>query len=87
MELCLDQRNVVLASRAVFIRFPISPVYAASQLDISPDELRVELRPEFRKSETQKQQVFLADNLANGAGYCRHLGEVDDAKGEPFPAD
>ena len=55
--------------------------FAASQLDISPDELRVELRP-VAEGETQKQQVFLADNLANGAGYCRHLGELDDT-GEP----
>ena len=55
--------------------------FAASQLDILPDELRVELRP-VPEGETQKQQVFLADNLANGAGYCRHLGELDDT-GEP----
>ena len=55
--------------------------FAASQLDISPDELRVELRP-MPEGETQKQQVFLADNLANGAGYCRHLGELN-AAGEP----
>ena len=56
--------------------------FAASQLDISPDELRVELRP-VAEGETQRQQVFLADSLANGAGYCRHLGERD-AAGEPF---
>jgi hypothetical protein len=56
--------------------------FAARQLDISPDELRVELRP-VAEDETQKQQVFLADSLANGAGYCRHLGELD-ATGEPF---
>ena len=55
--------------------------FAASQLDISPDELSVELRP-MVEGETQKQQVFLADNLANGAGYCRRLGELDDT-GEP----
>ena len=56
--------------------------FATSELDISPSELRVELRP-MAEGETQKQQVFLADSLANGAGYCRHLGEHDD-KGEPF---
>ena len=56
--------------------------FAASELDVSPSELRVELRP-MAEGETPKQQVFLADNLANGAGYCRHLGERD-AKGEPF---
>ena len=56
--------------------------FAASQLDISPDELRVEIRP-VADGKTQKQQVFLADNLANGAGYCRHLGGVNNV-GEPF---
>ncbi len=56
--------------------------FAARQLDISPDELRVEIRP-MVEGETQKQQVFLADNLANGAGYCRHLGELDTT-GKPF---
>ena len=56
--------------------------FAASELDVSPSELRVELRP-MAEDETPKQQVFLADNLANGAGYCRHLGERG-AKGEPF---
>ena len=54
--------------------------FAARELDVSPSELRVELRP-MAEGETQKQQVFLADNLANGAGYCRHLGG-HDAKGE-----
>ena len=54
--------------------------FAARELDVSPSELRVELRP-MAEGETQKQQVFLADSLANGAGYCRHLGERD-AKGE-----
>ena len=47
--------------------------FAASRLDVAPNELRVEIRP----IETHKQQIFIADSLANGAGYCRYLGEHD----------
>ena len=54
--------------------------FAANQLDVSPNELRVEIRP-VEEDGNRKQQVFIADALANGAGYCRHLGEFD-AKGE-----
>ena len=54
--------------------------FAANQLDISANELRVEIRP-VEENGNHKQQVFIADALANGAGYCRHLGEFD-AKGE-----
>ena len=55
--------------------------FVASKLDVSPDELRIEIRPmPLKKEGIDKQQVFIADALANGAGYCRHLGE--DANGE-----
>ena len=58
--------------------------FVASQLDISPDELRVEIRPMSIEEEgTYKQQIFIADALANGAGYCRHIGETD-SEGKPF---
>ena len=58
--------------------------FVASQLDVSADELRVELRPiPAEKEGTYKQQIFIADALANGAGYCRHIGEVD-SEGKPF---
>ena len=58
--------------------------FVASQLDVSPDELRVEIRPMPVAAEgIYKQQVFIADALANGAGYCRHIGEVD-SEGKPF---
>ena len=58
--------------------------FVASQLDVSTDELRVEIRPMATEKESfYKQQIFIADALANGAGYCRHLGETD-AKGIPF---
>ena len=50
--------------------------FVASKLDISPDELRVEIRP-IEDDGIHKQQIFLADALANGAGYCRYLGELD----------
>lgn len=54
----------------------------ASKLDISPDELRIEIRPmPVEAAGIYKQQVFIADALANGAGYCRYLGEFD-AKGQ-----
>ena len=57
--------------------------FVASKLDVSPDELRIEIRPmPVEKDGIYKQQVFIADALANGAGYCRYLGELD-AKGEP----
>ena len=54
--------------------------FAANQLDVSPNELRVEIRP-IEKSGNRKQQIFIADALANGAGYCRYLGELN-AKGQ-----
>ena len=56
--------------------------FVASQLDVSADELRVEMRPiPDEEDGIYKQQIFLADALANGAGYCRYLGEPD-AKGQ-----
>ena len=58
--------------------------FVAGQLDVSPDELRVEIRPMPVEEEgTYKQQIFIADALANGAGYCRHISETD-LKGKPF---
>ena len=52
--------------------------FVTSQLDVSPDELRIEIRPvDAEEDETYKQQVFVADALANGAGYCRYMGELD----------
>ena len=58
--------------------------FVASQLDVSSDELRVEIRPMPVEEEgTYKQQIFIADALANGAGYCRHIGEAD-SEGKPF---
>ena len=56
--------------------------FAAKQLDVSPKELRVEIRP-VAENGIPKQQIFIADALANGAGYCRHIGETD-SEGKPF---
>ena len=56
--------------------------FVASELDVSPSELRVEIRPiPVEADGIYKQQIFIADALANGAGYCRYLGEFN-AKGE-----
>ena len=56
--------------------------FVASKLDVSPGELRIEIRPMPGEEDgIYKQQVFIADALANGAGYCRYLGELD-VKGE-----
>ena len=56
--------------------------FVASELDVSPNELRVEIRPISTEGDgIYKQQIFIADALANGAGYCRYLGE-SNTKGE-----
>ena len=53
--------------------------FVASELDVSPDELRVEIRPiNAEEDGVHQQQVFVADALANGAGYCRYMGELDN---------
>ena len=50
--------------------------FAANQLDISPIELRVEIRP-VKENGIPKHQIFIADALTNGAGYCRYIGDTD----------
>ena len=77
----LNQRNEYWRAALYSFGF-LFRQFAASQLDVSPSELRVEIRP-VEEDGNHKQQIFIADSLANGAGYCRHLGELD-AKGEPF---
>ncbi len=77
-----DQGNVYWRAALYSFGF-LFRQFAAARLDISSSELRVELRPVLDKdSGTTKQQIFIADALANGAGYCRYLGE-QDANGEP----
>ena len=77
-----DQRNVYWRAALYSFGF-LFRQFAAARLDVSPSELRVELRPVLNQdSGPTKQQIFIADALANGAGYCRYLGE-QDANGQP----
>jgi Lhr-like helicase len=46
---------------------------AARLLDVQTNEIEVGLRA-VRKDGVLAAQVFLSDSLANGAGYCTHLG-------------
>lgn len=49
---------------------------ACTYFDINQAELRVGIRSITRQvGEEPRVQVYLADALANGAGYCRHLAE------------
>jgi ATP-dependent helicase YprA (DUF1998 family) len=49
---------------------------AARLLDVQTNEIEVGLRA-VRKEGVLAAQVFLSDSLANGAGYCTHLGQPD----------
>ena len=49
---------------------------AARLLDVQTDEIEVGLRA-VRREGVLTAQVFLSDSLANGAGYCTHLGQSD----------
>ncbi|HEY4243696.1 MAG TPA: DEAD/DEAH box helicase [Kofleriaceae bacterium] len=49
---------------------------ACTYFDINQAELRVGIRSITRQiGDEPRVQVYLADALANGAGYCRHLAE------------
>jgi len=47
---------------------------AVDVLEISPGELTVGLQPIKNEDGTRVARIFLADDLANGAGYATHLG-------------
>jgi ATP-dependent helicase YprA (DUF1998 family) len=49
---------------------------AARLLDVQTNEIEVGLRA-VRRDDVYTAQVFLSDSLANGAGYCTHLGHPD----------
>jgi DEAD/DEAH box helicase domain-containing protein len=49
---------------------------ATDYLDIDSNELEVSLRV-VRSDDGPVAEVFLADSLENGAGYCRYLGQPD----------
>lgn len=55
---------------------------AAAHFDVSQSELRVGIRSITRQpGDPPRVQVYLADTLANGAGYARHLSEPDVLRG------
>ena len=76
----LDYTNVYARSALYSFGYLLRKFATIQELDISTDELQVEVRP-IRRDENVYGQIFLADKLANGAGYCRHLAEVNE-KGE-----
>lgn len=49
---------------------------ASRLLEVETSELEVGIRA-VRKDDEVETQVFLADSLANGAGYCTHIGEPE----------
>jgi hypothetical protein len=71
----LDLAPTRLEARAAWISFGFLLRNAASKLlDIEPNELRVGFFPQPRP-EGLTGTAFLADSLANGAGYATHLGQ------------
>lgn len=50
---------------------------AAVQLDIEPQEIEAGIRTIQNAAGQPAAQVFLADALENGAGYCQHLAQVE----------
>ena len=50
---------------------------ATQLLDVETEELSVNIRP-HRQGDRILCEVFLADRLENGAGYCRHLDSAPD---------
>ncbi len=76
----LDYRSVYARSALYSFGYLLRKFATIQELDISTDELQVEVRP-VRRDENVYGQIFIADKLANGAGYCRHLAEPNE-KGE-----
>ena len=71
----LDLAPTRLEGRAAWISFGFLLRNAASRLlDIEPGELRVGVFPQPHP-EGVTGAAFLADSLANGAGYATHLGQ------------
>ena len=50
---------------------------SATYLDVSPDEFRVGRQSCLSENGIRTEQVFLADALANGAGYARRIAEPE----------
>ena len=49
---------------------------AAVKLNIDPNEIQAGFRT-YRNDQGPAGEAFLCDQLENGAGYCRHLGQPD----------
>ena len=73
----MDYRSVYARSALYSFGFLLRQFATIQELDIGTDELQVEVRP-VRRDENVYGQIFLADKLANGAGYCRHLAEFNE---------
>ena len=74
----LDYRSVYARSALYSFGYLLRKFAAIQELDISPDELQVEVRPISRDDNSVHGQIFLADRLANGAGYCRYLADSNE---------
>lgn len=74
----LDYRSIYSRSTLYSFGYLLRKFAAIQELDISPDELQVEVRPVRRDENTVHGQTFLADKLANGAGYCRYLADSNE---------
>jgi Lhr-like helicase len=70
-----DIRDVAVRASMLSFGFLVRRA-AAAHFDVSQAELRVGIRSVTRQpGERPRVQVYLADALANGAGYSRHLAE------------
>jgi DEAD/DEAH box helicase domain-containing protein len=73
----LDPREVT--ARAAWYSFGfLMQTAAAVQLDIDRKELRVGLRTAVRPGESPEGQVFISDDLENGAGYATYFGRQEN---------
>ena len=70
-----DTRDVAVRAAVLSFGFLLRRA-AAAYFDVAQSELRVGIRSITRQpGDPPRVQVYLADALANGAGYARHLGE------------
>lgn len=72
----LDTREQSAAKPAMASFGEFLKIAAATYLDIDPSELRVG-RQYLATDVCTTEQIFMADNLENGAGYVRRLYETD----------
>lgn len=70
----LDVKEQKAAGPAIVSFGEFLKVAAARELDVDSAEIRVGIQP-WRKSGVATHQLYMADALENGAGYCRHIFE------------